>query len=63
MPYFAPSYVNCPRCRTELSRFVEEDLGGNVIEDVLLCAKATGGCGLVVPDTNAETVEALSCAS
>lgn len=63
MQYLSHAHVACPSCRTELSRYVEEDVAGNVLEDVLLCARATGGCGLEVADTNAETMEALSCAS
>lgn len=57
------AHVLCPRCRHELSRYQEEDVAGNVLSDELLCARATGGCGLEVPNTNAANMEALSCAS
>lgn len=61
MQYLTHVGVACPRCRVDLSRYVEEDLNGTLLEELLLCARATGGCGLVVADTAAETVEALSC--
>lgn len=63
MLYYSHAGVVCDRCGSELTHYVEEDLGGNLLEDVLLCTRATSGCGLVIPDTAAETVEALSCAS
>lgn len=64
--YLTHTQVACPVCRTELARFVEEDMSGqpfDPFDESLTCAPATGGCGLVIADTSAESVEALPCAS
>lgn len=63
MQYLTHVDVACPRCLVPLSRFVDDETDDLVYEDLMLCPVATGGCGLVVADTSAETVEALSCAS
>lgn len=61
--YLTHTQVACPSCRTELARFVEEDMSGQPFDEFLTCAPATGGCGLVIPNTSAESLEALPCAS